>query len=126
MLFTSTTASQTPSGNRCSYDQLQSWTGHPVATIKCTIQDIFEAPTIRRNQAYGELASAYYVPALTCPLRCSAEPIFLLDQCPFRNVDIVGWVSSLNYVSIEKDHEDPALRMMMTGEQYVRMSAEDY
>lgn len=46
--------------------------------------------------------------------RITAEPIFLLDQCPFRSVDIVGWVSSLSYVPVEKNHNDPALKMLMT------------
>ncbi|KAI5452752.1 hypothetical protein NCC49_000499 [Naganishia albida] len=78
-----------------SYDQLLSWTGHPAAVIKCTIQDIYEASTIRRNHSY-------------------AEPIFLLDQCPFRNVDIVGWISSLTYVPFEKEHEDPTMRLVMS------------
>lgn len=50
----------------------------------------------------------------------SAEPIFLLDQCPFRNVDIVGWISSLSYVPVKRDHDDPTMRLVMSGECYFR------
>ncbi|KAJ9116979.1 hypothetical protein QFC22_004637 [Naganishia vaughanmartiniae] len=35
-------------------------------------------------------------------------------MCPFRNVELVGWVSTLVYVPVERDSEDPAIRMMMT------------
>ncbi|KAJ9101774.1 hypothetical protein QFC21_003113 [Naganishia friedmannii] len=80
---------------KSSYDELQSWTGHPAAVIKCSVPDVYQASTIRRNQLY-------------------AEPIFMLDQCPFRNVEFVGWVSTLSYVAVERDAEDPTIRMMLT------------
>ncbi|GHJ86474.1 hypothetical protein NliqN6_2876 [Naganishia liquefaciens] len=95
MSYSSAGGWQVPPADQCSYEQLQIWTGHPAAIIKCTIPDIYEAPTIRRNQAY-------------------AEPIFLLDQCPFRSVDVIGWISSIGYLPLEKDHADPALKMVLT------------
>ena len=113
MSYSSAGGWQVPPADQCSYEQLQIWTGHPAAVIKCTIPDIYEAPTIRRNQAYGESISFLKSILLTLYLT-TAEPIFLLDQCPFRSVDVIGWISSIGYLPLEKDHADPALKMVLT------------
>jgi hypothetical protein len=85
-------SSQIPYTVQGSYDQLLSWTGHPAAVIKCTIRDIYEASTIRRNHSYGKQRSPLFVIPLIVPVRCSgtnlpSRPV-PVSECRYCWVDI--------------------------------------